>query len=72
VATKITKIEIEIDDKVIELNVKQAKELKSILADMFSEPTITSVPYPVYIDRPWRWWDTTWSNTSNTVYLCAH
>lgn len=75
-SAKIKKIEIKINDKVIALNVKEAKELKEILADMFNGTSIQRevipVPYPVYVQGPYQYWWGTYRVSDYTATYTAN
>jgi hypothetical protein len=65
---EISKVNIKIGKKEIELSVEEAKELKEILNETFGEKGVVYIPqpYPVY-ERPWRWryWgEPTWTYVS--------
>lgn len=61
---KINKIEIDLGEKTLELTLEQAKKLKDLLNETFSENKVIKekeyIPYP-YPYRPWYDKDRIWS-----------
>lgn len=67
---KISKVEINIGDKTIELSLKEAEELREILNETFGKTTVinpspTIIREPVYAPRYPNYW--TVSNISSTT-----
>ena len=70
-SAKIEKIVLKLGAKKIELSPEEAKELKSILEELFGKDKVQYVPqpYPVY-PSPWRyhsWGTPTWDTFGTTV-----
>lgn len=54
--TRITKVVLDLGSRQIELTTDEARELFESLSEFFGEKQ-TTIPYPVYIERPTRrWW----------------
>jgi len=54
---KISKIELVVNDKKIELTINEAMELKDLLNKTFEKEKVEFVPYPVYPSYPvYPWW----------------
>ncbi|MDY6856725.1 MAG: hypothetical protein SWO11_18860 [Thermodesulfobacteriota bacterium] len=71
-AVKIEKVEIKINDHVISLSIEEAKELKEALSSMFREPETRPMPYPVFIEPPYyyyNWWTGTCQGDTVTLSL---
>ena len=53
----ISKIELIVNDKKIELTINEAMELKDLLNKTFEKEKVEFVPYPVYPSYPvYPWW----------------
>ena len=70
---KISKIEIKIGQKKLELTLEEARELKEILNKTFPDRYDFQVTYPIYITQPnyiqplWHKWDVICSNETLMV-----
>jgi len=54
---KISKIELIVNGKKIELTINEAMELKDLLNKTFEKEKVVSAPYPVYPFYPvYPWW----------------
>ena len=72
----ISKIEVTINKKTLELTLEEAKELKEILNEVFEKampvvPVVEPVPQPIYIPnpQPYRWyqWEITCTDPNSTT-----
>ena len=53
----ISKIELIVNDKKIELTINEAMELKDLLNKTFEKEKVEIIPYPVYPSYPvYPWW----------------
>jgi hypothetical protein len=71
---KIKKIVLEIGDKKVELSVKEAKELKEILCDLFGARENRYYPYYYYVPQwyPYRYWYTECDTNGNVTYTTSN
>ena len=71
----ISKINIKIGKKEVELTPDEAKELQEILNETFGkkERVYIPSPYPVVqpVYRPYRYWEVTYGNGTGTVTYSA-
>ena len=60
----ISKIELIVNNKKIELTINEAMELKDLLNKTFEKEKVEFVPYPVYPSYPvYPWWQGTYTIT---------
>ncbi len=69
---KISKIELVVNEKKIELTINEAMELKDLLNKTFEKETIAPILYPMYpYYYVYPWWqnrpNTTWSGTGTDI-----
>lgn len=71
---EISKINIKIGDKSIELSLEEAQELRQILDETFGQKTVFYPSAPIIIERPYirprQWWEgptVTWTTGDSAV-----
>ena len=68
----ISKIELVVNDKKIELTINEAMELKDLLNKTFEKEKVEFVPYPVYPSYPvYPWWHDPYKITYTTEWATS-